>query len=51
MIQITTIDDKRFRVTEDGWDFPINELGYLLEEHDGETFILYGWRLYEAEEV
>lgn len=35
---------------DDGWDFPIEELPYLLDEHDGETFIYSNGRLYEAEE-
>lgn len=29
------------------WSFPIEELGYLLEEHDKESFILINNRLYE----
>ena len=29
------------------WSFPIKELGYLLEEHDKESFILINNRLYE----
>ena len=29
----------------DAWDFPIEELQYLLEEHEGETFVLWGDRL------
>lgn len=32
-----------------GWDFPIEELDYLLEEHDGEAFVLWDGRLYEKE--
>lgn len=35
-------------IEEDSWDFPIEELDYLLEEHDGETFVLKDGRLYEA---
>lgn len=31
----------------DGWDFPIEELDYLLEEHDEESFVLIDNRLYE----
>ena len=34
-----------------GWDYPLEEIDYLLDEHDGETFVLIGDRLYEAEEV
>ena len=33
----------------DGWDFPIEELEYLLDEHDGEAFVFYDGRLYEKE--
>lgn len=35
-------------IDPDGWDFPIEELGYLLKEHTGETFVLVDDRLYEA---
>ena len=31
------------------WDFPIEELNYLLEEHNGEIFKLVGDRLEEVE--
>lgn len=34
-----------------GWDFPIEELAYLVEEHDGETFVLTNGRLYEAKDI
>lgn len=47
MIHITT-DTKK--IAKDAWDFPLEELGYLTEEHDGETFVLSGDRLFEAEE-
>lgn len=33
---------------EKGWDFSIEELDYLLEEHNGETFLLQHNRLYEV---
>lgn len=33
----------------DDWDFPIEELDYLLEEHDEESFVLINNRLYEVE--
>ena len=32
-----------------GWDYPLEEISYILEEHDGETFVLIGDRLYEAD--
>lgn len=35
-------------IQNDGWDFPIEELDYLLDEHDNETFTLKDNRLYEA---
>lgn len=34
-------------IKPDGWDFPIEEMSYLLEEHDGESFVLKDGRLYE----
>jgi len=36
------------KVAEDAWDFPLEEVGYLLKEHDGETFVLKDGRLWEA---
>lgn len=47
---IVIINDKN-RIAPDGWDFPLEELDYLLEEHDGETFVLKDGRLHEAEEA
>ena len=35
-------------IVENAWDFPIEELDYLLEEHDGETFALRDGRLWNA---
>ena len=32
-----------------GWDYPIEELDYLLEEHDGESFVLKDNRLWEVD--
>lgn len=34
----------------DYWDYPINELDYLLNTHSSECFILYKNRLYECDE-
>ena len=34
---------------DEPWDFPVEELEYLMQEHDGETFVLVGDRLYEAQ--
>ena len=36
---------------DEGWDFPIEELDYLLEEHNGEVFLLQNDRLYEIIEM
>lgn len=36
-----------FDDVSDDWDFPIEELDYLLEEHPGESFVLQDDRLYE----
>ena len=33
------------------WSYPTSELDYLLEEHDGEGFVLYKHRLYEMRKV
>ena len=44
-----TISSDESLIAKNGWDFPIEELGYLLEEHAGETFVLKGGRLYETE--
>lgn len=35
----------------DSWDFPVEELDYLLEEHDEESFVLVNNRLYEIDKV
>lgn len=37
-------------ILEDAWDFPIEELDYLLEEHPGESFVLSNGRLWEIAE-
>ena len=34
-------------IPNDAWDFPIEELDYLLKEHPGESFALLNNRLYE----
>ena len=38
-------------IDDEGWDFPIEELDYLLEEHNGEVFLLQNDRLYEIIEM
>ena len=42
-------------LTEDGWDFPIDEIDYLLDEHAGESFALAydedgDYRLFEIDD-
>ena len=39
----------RYMYKNESWDFPIEELDYLLEEHNGEIFKLVGDRLEEVE--
>ena len=34
-IRITTNTDL---IADNAWDYPLDELGYLCEKHDGETF-------------
>lgn len=41
---------KEGQVAEEGWDYPVEELNYLLEEHPGESFVLQDDRLYEINE-
>ena len=48
MIRITR-DRKGLRIPEDAWDFPLEEVDYLCENHDGCTFLLINGRLYETE--
>lgn len=45
-----TITSDASRIQYGGWDYPIEELEYLLEEHDGEAFVLMNGRLYEAKD-
>ena len=33
---------------KESWDFPLEELDYLLKEHKGEVFMLKCGRLYEV---
>ena len=39
----------RYMYKNESWDFPIEELDYLLEEQNGEIFKLVGDRLEEVE--
>lgn len=45
---IRIVTDKSL-IRVDAWDFPIEELEYLLEEHDDETFVLCDGRLWETD--
>lgn len=36
-------------IRSEAWDYPVEELDYLMEEHDGEAFVLLDGRLWEAE--
>lgn len=55
MIKIISINELaincKYTVGFDAWDFPIEELDYLMEEHDGETFVLIKNRLVEVVEL
>ena len=46
MITITTDKSK---ICDGAWSFPIEELGYLLEEHDNQTFVLVDDELWETD--
>ena len=41
ILDITLIDPT-------GWDYPLEEIPYLIETHTGETFVFHNNRLYEA---
>lgn len=51
MDRAITITTDKSKIERYGWDFPIEELEYLVEEHDGETFVLMNGRLYEAKDI
>lgn len=36
------------RIIDGAWDFPFEELDYLMEEYDGSVWVLLNGRLYEA---
>ena len=44
---IKLISDKKY-IDPEGWDFPFEELDYLMEEHDDETFVIKDDRLFET---
>lgn len=50
MIKIYSKDEMKDLEIVDSWDFIIDELDYLLEEHNNESFVLINNRLYEVEE-
>ena len=39
----------KYTIGFNAWDFPIEELDYLIENHSGETFVLCNGRLTEVE--
>lgn len=41
ILDITLIDSM-------GWDYPLEEIPYLIETHTGETFVFHNNRLYET---
>lgn len=55
MIKIINRDELaqncKYTIGFGAWDFPIEELDYLMEEHDGETFVLIKNRLVEVVEL
>lgn len=47
---IIIVKPEQGRILPDGWDYPIEELDYLLEsEISNDVFVLKDGRLYEAE--
>lgn len=46
------IEQAKHKPTEDAetWSFSVDELEYVLQEHDGEEFYYYDKRLYEKGE-
>lgn len=42
-------ESTKYTIGFDAWDFPIEELDYLIENHKGETFVLDNGRLTEIE--
>lgn len=53
MIKIYSKEELGVNVFEDDviWSFPIEELDYLLKEHNGEEYIIYKGRLYEKDPI
>ena len=41
-------NNSSYIIEKESWDFPIEELDYLLKEHKGEVFLLKYGRLYEV---
>lgn len=41
----------KYTIGFDAWDFPIEELDYIMEEHNNETFLLVDNRLIEVVEL
>lgn len=55
MIKIISLNElaekTKYTIGFDAWDYPIEELDYLLEHKDNEVFVLAGGRLTEVEEL
>lgn len=49
MIKIYTFEEVDGNIAEDSWDFPFEEIDYLLKEHNGESFTILDGRLWEVE--
>ena len=51
MIKIYNEKEAIWAIREDAWDFPLEEISYLLEEHPMEAFVIDGDnRLWEIDE-
>lgn len=52
IIKFEQLEDKEtfIKGVEDGtlWDYPFEEIDYLLEEHSNELFTIYNGRLWET---
>lgn len=55
MIKVITMrelaESTRYTVGFGAWDYPINELDYLAEERENDTFVLSNGRLLEVEDL
>jgi len=46
---VIVLADETTSISNEAWDFHLDEIDYLCEEYSGETFILKDGRLYESE--